>query len=266
MATYVVGDIQGCFDPLLALLDRVCFDANQDLLISVGDLVNRGPHNLQTIRYCKNLGHSFRMVLGNHDLHLLAAAEGIREPTPKDTIQDILTAPDADELLQWLRSHPLLLEVDGYHIVHAGIPHIWTIDQAHQLATEVSSVINSDQCHLYFNHMYGNSPSIWSNDLKGPERWRVITNYLTRMRFCTAQGELDLVHKSDIDMAPPLKPWFAHQRQQSNPINIIFGHWAALQGRNCGENLFALDTGCVWGGPLRIMKLDNQQYFHQTPV
>lgn len=260
-----MGDIQGCYDPLMALLDRICFDPNRDTLVSVGDLVNRGSQNLATLRYCKGLGNSFQMVLGNHDLHLLAIAEGVRGPTNKDTIEDILDAPDAEELLQWLRAQPLLLNIDGYQIVHAGIPHIWTIEQAHQLANEVSMVIQSEQRTLYFEHMYGNNPEVWSDNLEGAERWRVITNYLTRMRFCTAKGELDLIQKETVDMAPPYQPWFAFERSKSPLAKIVFGHWAALQGKDCGENLFALDTGCIWGGPLRAMKLETEQYFHYQP-
>jgi len=264
VATYVVGDIQGCLDPLLALLEKICFEPTEDQLISVGDLVNRGPQSLETLRYCKSLGSSFQMVLGNHDLHLLAIAEGVKNPTPKDTIQTILEAPDAEELLQWLRGHPLLLEVDGYHIVHAGIPHIWDIDKAHQLAAEVSSAIQSDRRGLYFDHMYGNSPEVWSEHLKEPERWRVITNYLTRMRFCTEQGQLELSAKDRLEMQSPFKPWFNHQRSEDQPVNIVFGHWAALKGRDCGQNLFALDTGYVWGGSLRIMRLETREFFHQS--
>ena len=260
-----MGDVQGCYDPLIALLDSICFDPSLDTLVSVGDLVNRGPLNLATLRFCKALGNSFQMVLGNHDLHLLAIAEGVRVPTNKDTIEDILTAPDAEELLQWLRTQPLLLDIDGYQIVHAGVPHIWTIEQAHQLASEVSMVIQSDQRTLYFEHMYGNTPNIWSSNLQGPERWRVITNYLTRMRFCNAEGKLDLIQKETIDMTPPYQPWFTFARPTLCSAKIVFGHWAALQGKDCGENLFALDTGCIWGGPLRVMKLDTEQYFHYQP-
>ena len=265
MSVYIVGDIQGCYDPLVALLDKVSFDATKDKLISVGDLVNRGTQNLETLRYCRSLGSSFQMVLGNHDLHLLAIAEGIREPTSKDTIQDILNAPDLDELMQWLRTQPLLLEISGYHVVHAGIPHIWSIEKAYQLANEVSDIIQSEQRRLYFQHMYGNNPKVWSNALQGPERWRVITNYLTRMRFCTAEGELDLIQKETAKMSPPYQPWFDFERHEPSSDKIVFGHWAALQGKDCGKNLYALDTGCIWGGPLRAMKLENQQYFHYYP-
>lgn len=261
----MVGDIQGCYDPLMALLESVSFDQVQDQLISVGDLINRGTQNLETLRYCKSLGGSFQMVLGNHDLHLLAIAEGVRKPTNKDTIQDVLNAPDNDELLHWLKSKPLLLEINGYHLAHAGIPHIWSITQAHKLACEVSTVIQSNQSKLYFEQMYGNTPEIWSNNLEGPERWRVITNYLTRMRFCTAKGQLDLLQKETMDFQPPYQPWFSFKRPKSCSAKIIFGHWAALQGRDCGKNLFALDTGCIWGGPLRAMKLETEQYFHYQP-
>lgn len=265
MSTYVVGDIQGCLTPLLSLLQKLNFNPNTDKLISVGDAVNRGPQSLETLRFCMELGDSFKMVLGNHDLHLLAVAEGIRKPSKKDTLLDILEADDAEEIFTWLRSHPLLLEIDGYHIVHAGIPHIWDISQAHSLAAEVSAVIQSDQRHLYFQHMYGNSPEVWSQELKGPERWRVITNYLTRMRFCTEQGQLELSTKDRLEMPQPFNPWFSYRRRDDAAINIVFGHWAALQGRDCGEHLFALDTGYVWGGSLRIMELETEELFHQYP-
>lgn len=264
MTTYVVGDIQGCFQPLRKLLDKISFDPSVDRLISVGDLVNRGPQNLETMRFCKALGNAFNMVLGNHDLHLLAIAEGVRTPSKKDTIGDVLEANDAEELLHWLRHQPLLLTVNNYHIVHAGIPSIWPIKQAHQLANEVASVIQSDQRKLYFENMYGDSPNTWSDQLQGPERWRLITNYLTRMRFCTSTGELELQTKDSVQISESFKPWFTHQRQEPLKTNIIFGHWAALQGKNCGEHLFALDTGCVWGGSMRVMRLDTQEYFHQS--
>jgi len=264
MATYVVGDVQGCFQPLQKLLEKICFDPSVDRLISVGDLVNRGPQNLQVLRFCKDLGSSFEMVLGNHDLHLLAIAEGVRSSSKKDTLGDVLQAHDAEALLQWLRSQPLLLEIDGFHIVHAGIPSIWSIEQAYQLANEVTAVIQSDRRRLYFEAMYGDTPNTWRENLQGPERWRLITNYLTRMRFCTGEGTLELQTKDSTQISAPYKPWFDHQRQGDDvPVKIIFGHWAALQGRHCGEHLFALDTGCVWGGAMRAMRLDTQEYFHQ---
>lgn len=264
MTDYAVGDIQGCLDPLLQLLDRVAFNPEHDRLIAVGDLVNRGPKSLETLRFCYGLGDSFKMVLGNHDLHLLAIAQGTREPNPKDSFSEILDAPDRQELLHWLQQQPLLLQIEQYHFVHAGIPPIWDLATAHRLADEVSTVLRSAHASEYFAYMYGNQPAVWSDELQGPERWRVITNYLTRMRFCSAEGQLELETKNALTMDYPFKPWFAHPRKYSTDNKIVFGHWAALEGRHCADNIFALDTGCVWGGPLRLMNLDSQQYFHQS--
>ena len=265
MATYVVGDVQGCLEPLKALLETVNFNQHNDLLISAGDLINRGPESLATLRFCMGLGNSFNMVLGNHDLHLLAIAEGIRAPNKKDTIQEILDAPDRDLLVSWLRQYPLMLRYKGFSIVHAGIPHIWTIEQAQALANEVSDAIRSPQRKIYFEHMYGNIPEVWHNSLTGPERLRVITNYLTRMRFCSHSGELELKTKDKSHMDKPFKPWFEHSRNEKNS-GIIFGHWAALKGVPCGPDLFAMDTGYVWGGTLRMINLDTQQLYEQPQL
>lgn len=264
MTDYAVGDIQGCLDPLLQLLEVVAFDPKKDRLIAVGDLVNRGPKSLETLRFCCSLGDSFKTVLGNHDLHLLAIARGTRAPNSKDSFSNILDAPDREVLLHWLQQQPLLLQIGQYHFVHAGIPPIWDLATAHHLAGEVSKVLRSDCAAEYFEHMYGNQPAVWSDQLQGPERWRLITNYLTRMRFCSAAGELELETKAAVTMEPPFKPWFLHPQKYSSEDKIVFGHWAALEGRHCADNIFALDTGCVWGGPLRLMDLDNQQYFHQS--
>ena len=263
MTQYAVGDIQGCLDPLLQLLDQVSFDSRQDQLISVGDLINRGPKSLETMRFCKDLGPAFKMVLGNHDLHLLAIARGVRGPTNKDTLTEILAAPDSDELLHWLQGHPLLLKAGDYHIVHAGVPPIWDMATAYRLAEEISGVLQSGESARYFQHMYGNLPAVWSESLEGPERWRVITNYLTRMRFCKPNGSLELESKNSLEMPLPFQPWFAHSNRKTAQDKIVFGHWAALKGRDCGENVFALDTGCVWGGPMRLMNLQSREYFHQ---
>jgi bis(5'-nucleosyl)-tetraphosphatase (symmetrical) len=264
MATYVIGDIQGCLKPLKALLEKVNFNKNNDLLISAGDLINRGPESLATMRFCMDLGKAFNMVLGNHDLHLLAVAEGIRKPNQKDTIQEILDAVDRETLLNWLRQYPLMLRYKGFNIVHAGIPHIWTIEQAQALADEVSQVIRSPGRRSYFEHMYGNSPKVWRNDLQGASRLRLITNYLTRMRFCSSKGELELETKDKSSMAKPFKPWFEHQRSEQS--SIIFGHWAALKGKPCGPDFFAMDTGYVWGGSMRMMDLDSQQLYEMPQL
>ena len=262
MTHYAVGDIQGCFDALIELLSKIQFNPNKDHLIAVGDLVNRGPKSLETLRYCKNLGDSFTTVLGNHDLHLLAIAHGIREPTPKDTLDPILEASDRDEILDWLQQQPLLLNIKGYTVVHAGIPPQWSIIQATALANEVSQALTSQNSGDYFAAMYGNLPLLWSDNLESPDRLRVITNYLTRMRFCKAQGELEFDSKSTITPPAGYKAWFDHAQRNTRENKIIFGHWAALEGRDCGDNLFPLDTGYVWGGAMRIMNLDTQEYIH----
>jgi bis(5'-nucleosyl)-tetraphosphatase (symmetrical) len=269
MTDYVVGDIQGCLDPLLKLLDRVNFEPATDRLIAVGDLINRGPQSLETLRFCKQLGNSFNSVLGNHDLHLLAISQGVRSATPKDTLNNILDAPDRDELLGWLQQLPLLLSIGDYTLVHAGIPPNWSIATAASMAREVEAVLQSDQASIYFQHMYGNQPDSWSDNLEGPERWRLITNYLTRMRYCTSSGQLELTAKTAPNNSQGLliadfAPWYSHQQRLAAEDKIVFGHWAALEGKDCGSNLFAMDTGYVWGGAMRLMNLDSGEQYHQN--
>lgn len=268
MTTYAVGDLQGCLEPLKLLLDKVGFDSSNDELWSVGDIVNRGPESLETLRFCHQLGSHFRMVLGNHDLHLLAIAHEVRSPSSSDTLDDILRAPDRDELLHWLQQQPLLIEDKQFSMVHAGIPPQWTLEQAKIFAAEMKEVLSSDtKAAQFFNVMYGNEPCLWQDDLEPPLRWRVITNYLTRMRFCTPEGELKLTSKTSPEESPEgFSPWFSHPSQLPEDAKIIFGHWAALEGRPCGKNLFPLDTGYVWGGPLRLMNLDTHEYFHQEHI
>jgi bis(5'-nucleosyl)-tetraphosphatase (symmetrical) len=265
MATYVVGDIQGCLSPLKALLQKVQFDRKKDLLISAGDLINRGPESLATLRFCMELGDAFKMVLGNHDLHLLAIAEGVRAPGKHDTIDEILQASDRQQILHWLRQQPLLLRACRYHVVHAGIPHIWGIEKAYRLAAEVSQMIRSVQRRSYFENMYGNSPDIWRDDLRGTERLRAITNYLTRMRFCSPTGALELKTKDRSTMPEPYRPWFAYPRREHDE-KIVFGHWAALRGSPCGPQYYAMDTGYVWGGCLRMMDLNSKKIIEQEHI
>ncbi|MEH6544526.1 MAG: symmetrical bis(5'-nucleosyl)-tetraphosphatase [Porticoccaceae bacterium] len=261
MAVYAVGDIQGCLDPLKRLLDQASFDPQCDRLLSVGDVVNRGPDSLNTLRFVKNLGDSFQMVLGNHDLHLLAVAAGVRPPTRKDTLNEILNAPDRDELLHWLQQQPLLFKIDDYLLVHAGIPPQWSASEALALAAEVETVLRQDSQAL-LHTMYGDGPN-WNAELTGSERWRAIINSLTRMRFSSVDGQLDLTTKTSPDHPPAgMKPWYAHGQRKTQSTPIIFGHWAALQGRDCGENIFPLDTGCVWGEQMRLFNLDTRQYQH----
>ncbi|MBF8777472.1 symmetrical bis(5'-nucleosyl)-tetraphosphatase [Pseudomonas fulva] len=266
MATYAVGDLQGCLQPLKCLLERVCFDPAVDKLWLVGDLVNRGPESLETLRYLYSIRQSLTCVLGNHDLHLLAAWRNVERLKKSDTLREIIEAPDADQLLDWLRQQKLLHydEPRGIALVHAGIPPQWTLGKALELAGEVEEVLRDDsRLPLYLDGMYGNEPAKWSKNLAGVERLRVITNYLTRMRFCTAEGKLEFKSKEGLDSAPKgYKPWFAHKGRRSRHVKIIFGHWAALQGQVKEAGVIALDTGCVWGGSMTLYNVDNGQYHH----
>lgn len=257
MATYAIGDVQGCYDALRCLLDKISFDATQDHLWFAGDLINRGPDSLASLRFIKSLNAT--VVLGNHDLHLLAChyASEPRAPKRKDTLKEILDAPDRDELLHWLKQQPLMVWDQSRHLVmtHAGLPHIWSTKQAFKLNREVQAVLQSDDCAAYFDNMYGNDPDAWSEDLTGTARLRVITNYFTRMRFVTEQGNLDFAAKETIESAPKgYRPWF--EFESSRKEQQVFGHWAALSGVSNKEGIHALDTGCVWNGELTAMNID----------
>ncbi len=261
MATYAVGDLQGCLEPLKCLLERVHFNPATDRLWLVGDLVNRGPQSLETLRFLYGMRDSLVCVLGNHDLHLLAAWHNVERLKKSDTLREILDAPDAPDLMDWLRRQKLLHfdEPRGTVLVHAGIPPQWTLGKALALAAEVEEVLRDDtRLKPYLDGMYGNEPAKWNKDLAGVTRLRVITNYFTRMRFCTAEGKLDLKGKEGADTAlPGYKPWFAHKDRRSRHVKIIFGHWAALEGRCNAPGVFALDTGCVWGGAMTLMNVDS---------
>ncbi|OHC26113.1 MAG: bis(5'-nucleosyl)-tetraphosphatase (symmetrical) [Pseudomonadales bacterium RIFCSPLOWO2_12_59_9] len=261
MTTYAVGDLQGCLQPLQCLLREVAFDPGKDRLWLVGDLVNRGPQSLETLRFLYAMRDSLICVLGNHDLHLLAVAQNIERLKKADTLQEILDAPDRDDLLDWLRRQKLLhydAERDCV-LVHAGIPPQWTLAKALKRAAEVEAALQDDlRLPLFLDGMYGNQPTLWDKDLQGVTRLRVITNYLTRMRFCTAEGDLDLKSKEGLDSAPPgFAPWFSYPARKTLQHKIVFGHWAALMGQCTEPNLFALDTGCVWGGSLTLLNLDS---------
>jgi bis(5'-nucleosyl)-tetraphosphatase (symmetrical) len=262
LATYVIGDVQGCYLPLLRLLDKIAYDPDKDKLWFAGDLVNRGPDSLNTLRLIKEIAS--KAVLGNHDLHLLACYYGSEKSVrKKDTFSDILSAPDCEELMVWLRQLPLMVYSKKKNVVmtHAGVPHIWSIQQAYNLSKEVSKTIKSDQAQAFFDAMYGNAPDAWCEELEGMSRLRVITNYLTRMRFITKGGALDFAAKEAVSHAPKgYQPWFRFERK--NPeITQYFGHWAALEGRTGVEGVLATDTGCVWGGSLSAIKLRNQKRF-----
>lgn len=267
MTTYAVGDIQGCLEPLQCLLKHVNFDPKKDQLWSVGDMVNRGPQSLETLRFLKDLGKSAKIVLGNHDLHLLAILRGHKAMKPHSTMRNILDAPDRDELEYWLRQLPLVYRDKklGYTMVHAGIPPQWTLRKALKLAKEVESKLQSDKkVDTFLKGMYGDQPDIWKRNITGTDRTRLITNYFTRMRFCTEKGQLDLDNK-DTDFKHPPKgfdAWFNHPKRKTRKKKIIFGHWAALHGdTHKAKNVFALDTGCVWGNKMRLMCLEEQVYY-----
>ena len=264
MATYAIGDIQGCLQALKQLLNSFSFDINRDRLWIAGDLINRGPESLQTLQFLYDIRENLDIVLGNHDLHLLAVAAGFKKPTPSDTLDEILKAPDRDELLNWLRQQPLIHHDSklGYTMVHAGIPPQWSVDESLSYAKEVEQVLTGNNINSFLKVMYGNEPNRWNESLTGTDRLRLITNYFTRMRFCTPSGELELKTKSHINDAPAgYYPWFTINNRKAKSENIIFGHWAALQGETHQDNIFALDTGCVWGGELTAMRLEDRTMF-----
>ena len=263
MATWVVGDVQGCRKPLKRLLRRADFDWNRDVLWSTGDIVNRGPRCLKTLRFFYRHRDRVRMVLGNHDLHLLAIAAKVRPPSRSDTFDEILAAPDRQELLAWLQQQPLIHREHGVTLVHAGIPPQWTIEEAVARAREVEDVLRGPDSRAFFKAMYGNKPAGWSDDLTGMTRLRVITNYFTRMRYCHADGRLDLVSKGPLSdpggpeaSEPDVTAWFRHAERKAAGETIIFGHWASLQGETGDPRIIGLDTGCVWGNCLTLYNLE----------
>lgn len=257
MATYAIGDVQGCYESLRRLLDRVRFDPKCDRIWFTGDLVNRGPDSLRVLRFVKNLGSSAVTVLGNHDLHLLAVAAGIGKKKAQDTLDDVLAAADRHELISWLRNQPLLHHDAylGYTLVHAGLLPSWDLSLALNLAREVETVLKRDE-DAFFEQMYGNEPNRWSDDLRDVERRRVIVNAFTRLRYCDADGCMDLRQKGPLGTQPPgLFPWFQVPGRRSSKQRIVFGHWSAL-GIYRGNNVFSLDSGCVWGRSLTALRLD----------
>lgn len=261
MATYAIGDIQGCYDELQHLLQVIRFDPAQDKLWFVGDLVNRGPGSLQVLRLVKSLGDSAITVLGNHDLHLLAVHAGIGKLHKSDTLDEILAAPDRGELMDWLRAQRLAYHQNGHLLVHAGVLPQWTAAQAVALAQEVEQVLRGEDYADFIAHMYGNQPQHWSSDLDGHDRLRVIVNAFTRLRVCTPQGEMEFKFKGEVNKIPAgYLPWFEAPQRQSLDTTIVFGHWSAL-GLKVKKHLIALDTGCLWGGPLTALRLEDRQIF-----
>ena len=255
MAVYAIGDVQGCHDELQRLIELIRFDPSQDQIWFTGDLVNRGPKSLETLRTIRSLGHSARSVLGNHDLHLLAVAEGVAKPKRQDTLNDILMAVDREDLLAWLRTLPLIHHDFGFYLIHAGLPPQWTIDEALKRAGEVETTLRGNHYRSFLQQMYGNTPDLWQDQLEGFERLRFITNCLTRLRFCTPSGRICLSEKGAPEKTPGLIPWFSHPERKSRNTSVIFGHWSTL-GFHQAHNATCLDTGCLWGGTLTAMRLD----------
>jgi bis(5'-nucleosyl)-tetraphosphatase (symmetrical) len=258
MATYAIGDIQGCFHAFTALLARLKFDAKRDKLWLVGDLINRGSGSLEVLRWCYQHQDSLKIVLGNHDLHALAVVHNIKPAHKFDTLQASIHAPDSDALFTWLRHQALIHIENGYVMVHAGLLPQWSVDAAAGFAGEIEAELQSDNYHEFLKQMYGNMPNKWQADLTGVDRLRTITNAMTRLRICTNNGEMEFEFKGEMqDIPVGYTPWFDAPFRQSQASKIICGHWSAL-GLWQRDNVFALDTGCLWGGQLTAMCLETQ--------
>jgi len=271
MAIYAIGDIQGCLPALLKLLEKCAFDQQHDQLWLVGDIVNRGPQSLETLRFVRNLGKSAITVLGNHDLYLLIlACGGNRKPSSSDSIVKVLRAPDRDELIDWLRRRPLChvekLSVGGkkkkkHCMVHAGLLPQWSLKQAVSLAREVETELRGDNFTNFMQKLWGNDPKMWKESLSGLHRLRLVVNAMTRMRFCTPEGKMEFSSKGPPDSAPPgYMPWFSVEDRKSSNCTLVTGHWSAL-GLINSTQLLALDTGYLWGGKLSAVRLHDRRLF-----
>ncbi|KGH49521.1 MULTISPECIES: symmetrical bis(5'-nucleosyl)-tetraphosphatase [Acinetobacter] len=266
---YVIGDVQGCFEALKALLKEIQFDAEQDFIWFAGDLVARGENSIAALRFIKKLAEqgAAATVLGNHDLTLLAYARGIKPVKEKDNVRDVIDAIDSDDLIDWLRKQPMCLFPNEQTILtHAGIPNIWSAEKTAQLAQEVEAIIAHDDFEVlddFLKEMFGKEPALWSDQLQGHERIRCIVNYLTRMRLTDAEGRLEYSFKDALDDPMPegFKPWFEFESQAAKSHQILFGHWAALNGKTISNKIQNVDGGCVWGNQLMAFRLEDQQMF-----
>ena len=262
MAVYVIGDVQGCYSNLIRLLDKIRFDQAKDKLWFCGDLVNRGPESLQTLRFVRSLGDSAITVLGNHDLHLLAIYHSRQVVSESSSLSEILQSPDCGELIAWLQSRPVIHYDQNLNflLVHAGIDADWSIDQAISYAAELERVLRSENSESFFQQMYGDQPDRWSEELSDVARLRCITNILTRMRFYTADGRLDYQAKGSPRQhaGAGLTPWFEKNLRLSSPVRIVFGHWSTLKVGVYGRH-FAIDGGCVWGRRFVALRIDTSE-------
>jgi len=260
MSTYVIGDLHGCHAEFVALLDKISFDPARDTLWLVGDLINRGPGSLACLQEVKALGSAARSVLGNHDFHLLVVARGGGKLKRHDTLDDILSSPHRDDLLDWLQSLPLAVQADNTLMTHAGLLPSWSAEQALALSGEVQAALGSEQAGAFLRQLFGNQPDRFHDQLEGMDRLRCIVNVFTRMRFIDAQERLDFAAKEGLDSAPAgFAPWFQFPR--ADDLRLLFGHWAALEGRTPGAkvDVHGIDTGCVWGGSLSALVLESGQ-------
>jgi bis(5'-nucleosyl)-tetraphosphatase (symmetrical) len=264
MATYAIGDVQGSFEELQALLGAFGFDRAKDRLWFVGDLVNRGPASLATLRFVRDLGDGAVSVLGNHDLHLLALAQGSVKAREDDTLGDVIAAPDRDGLLDWLRHRPMVHVAAGYALVHAGLLPQWDVATAKALAGEVEAELRGPRHKEFLAQLYGSLPDRWNDELRGIDRLRVIVNAMTRLRFCTPEGVMEFRTKGETAEAPPgYLPWFEVPGRKSVDHTLVCGHWSAL-GLRMAPKLLALDSGCVWGGKLSAVRLEDRRLY-QVP-
>ncbi|WP_445767876.1 symmetrical bis(5'-nucleosyl)-tetraphosphatase [Rheinheimera sp.] len=261
MATYVIGDLQGCYTPLQRLLQRIDYNPQQDMLWFCGDLVARGPESLACLQFVKSLGDRAITVLGNHDLHLIACYYGISSAKPQDNLQTLFASPQLDELIHWLRQQPLLHTSEDmrYIMVHAGLAPDWSVPQAMQMTAEVQQQLRTDPLPL-LHIMYGNTPERFTDALSVQQRWRYTINSCTRMRFCRPDGALELKEKGHPRNQTVLVPWFEFWRNRLQ-AELFFGHWAALNGYSPVANIHALDTGCVWGNALTAYCIETQQRY-----
>lgn len=261
MATYVIGDVQGCFDELQELVDYISFNPKKDQLWFVGDLVNRGPKSLETLRWIKSLGKAAVTVLGNHDLHLLAAHAGAKEISSSSSLNPTLQAKDIDELVAWLRNQPLMAynKPLKFVMVHAGLAPQWSIKDAANYAKEVESILRSKKYKEFLYHMYGDQPDHWDGRLKGWSRLRTITNFLTRMRYCNNKGVMSFTENGPPGtQTPGMKPWYEISSRKSQDTTIAFGHWSTL-GHTHEHNIISTDTGCLWGGQLTAIEIGREK-------